>query len=92
MKQSGRANAYKVKSSAIRPVHMPKRSAMPLFMGISFFVLGFGMVFSWWIIAIVGALGVIASLFLSAFDYNDTEELDPQDIRRSEAALGRLEV
>jgi cytochrome aa3-600 menaquinol oxidase subunit 1 len=92
MKQSGKARAFKVKSSAIRPIHMPKRSAMPFFLGVSFFVLGFGMVFSWWIITIIGALGIVASLFISAFDYDDSEELDPEDVRRSEATLGRLEV
>ncbi|PSR25627.1 MAG: cytochrome ubiquinol oxidase subunit I [Sulfobacillus benefaciens] len=92
MKQSGKARAYKVKSSAIRPIHMPKRSAMPFFLGVSFFVVGFGMVFSWWVITIIGALGVIASLLFSAFDYNDSEEIDPEDVRRSEASLGRLEI
>lgn len=93
MKQNGTAKDFvRTNAAAIRPVHMPKQSAMPFLMGVSFFVVGFGMTFSWWIIAIIGGLGVGASLVVGAFDYNDAEELDPEVIRRTEAELGRLQA
>lgn len=92
MKQSGTAENFRVKASAIRPVHMPRNSAMPFMLGMSFFVLGFGMTFSWWVITILGALGIIGSLLYGAFDYDDFEELDPNFIKRREAELGRLQA
>ena len=55
---------------------MPKPSAMPFFLGFGFFVLGVGLTFSWWPIAVVGALAILAALISSWFDYDDHEWLD----------------
>jgi len=92
MKAAGKADAFKAKAAQIQPVHMPKRSAVPFLMAVSFFIGGFGMVFSWWAIVAIGGLGIVASLIYSAFDYDDSEMLDPETIRRTEAKLGRLQA
>lgn len=92
MKAAGKADAFKAKAAQIQPVHMPKRSAVPFLMAVSFFIGGFGMVFSWWVIVAIGGLGIVASLIYSAFDYDDSEMLDPETIRRTEAKLGRLQA
>jgi cytochrome aa3-600 menaquinol oxidase subunit 1 len=75
---------------AIGPIHVPKRTSQPFFLGLSFFVFGFGIVFSWWDIALVGLAGVLAMMLVAMLDYHDYEELGDEEVRRSEASLGRM--
>ena len=91
MKQHNQTNVIQLNPNDIRPLEMPKSSGIPFFMGLSFFVFGIGMVFSWWWMAILGALGVVTLLIIGSFDYNDHEEIHAETIRRTEASLGRLQ-
>jgi len=74
----------------LRPIHVPKRSAQPFGIGLSFFVVGLGMVFSWWWIAGAGFLGVIFCILLGMFEYDLHEEMSVETIRETEAAMGRV--
>ena len=49
------------------------------------------MTFEWWIIVAIGAIGVVASLLYSAFDYDEHKHINADVIRRTESALGRLQ-
>jgi len=49
------------------------------------------MTFQWWIIVAFGAAGVVGSLVYSAFDYDEHKHVGAEVIRRTEAALGRLQ-
>ena len=91
-KQRGIQDEVLPQAAAIRPIHMPKRSAQPFFLGLSFFVGGFGMVFTWWPITFIGLGGVLASILYGMFDYDDHEELSRAHILRVEADLGRLQA
>ncbi len=89
MKRSG--SCGKVSAVAVGPIEMPRRSAVPFLLGLSFFVAGFGAVFSFWTIALFGMAGVIALLLSGWFDEHDHHEIPAEEIRRSQAALGRFE-
>lgn len=71
-------------------LELPRNTAIPVLLGASFFVLGFGMVFSWWLIAALGAVGIVACLVVSGFDYNDHRTFDRASVAATEIALGRL--
>lgn len=81
----------RIRAADIQPIHMPKNTAMPFLLGLSFFVAGFGAVFSWWYVALLGMIGVLISLVSGWFDYHDHHEIPAAEIRKSQAALGRLD-
>jgi len=91
MKESGETLANSLGPADIYPIEMPHNTPVPFLMGLAFVVLGFGMVFSWWYIAGLGLLGVIAALIYAGFDYEEHTLLSADTIRRTEAALGRLQ-
>ncbi|NMP20885.1 cbb3-type cytochrome c oxidase subunit I [Sulfobacillus harzensis] len=90
MKQNGQSLAD-LKPEDIRDIEMPRNSAIPFLLGVSFFVGGFGLTFKWWPIAIIGGLAVVACLLFTGFDYDDHHHLDAEFVRRTEASLGRLQ-
>jgi cytochrome aa3-600 menaquinol oxidase subunit 1 len=92
MKQRRRAQAGRVRPQDIRALELPKNTAMPVLMGAAFFVMGFGLVFSWWIIAGLGLLGVFLSLIVGWFDYDHHKPVDADEIRHTEAQWGRLQA
>ncbi|MBX5476975.1 MAG: cbb3-type cytochrome c oxidase subunit I [Clostridia bacterium] len=90
LKQQGRTEELRPTADDIEPILMPKNTARPFFLGLSFFVAGFGAVFEWWPVAAVGAAGVLAC-FVAWESGEEEEELLPADeIRKTEAALGRV--
>ncbi len=89
MKQEGRSG--KVRAEDIGAIRMPRNTPVPFLLGMSFFVAGIGAVFSWWPIAIAGMLFVIALLVSGWFEEHDHHDIPAEEIRRTEAALGRLE-
>ena len=74
----------------IRSLHLPKNTAYPFFLGAGFFVFGFGLVFSWWVVAALGFVGIAAALVHAWFDYDEHRHVPADVIRGREAALGRL--
>ncbi len=71
-------------------LHLPKNTAYPFFLGAGFFVFGFGLVFSWWVVAALGFVGIAAALVHAWFDYDEHKHVHADVIRGHEAALGRL--
>lgn len=90
MKQKGQSLSQ-LSASDIQTLEMPKNTPTPFLLGLSFFVVGFGMTFEWWILAGIGGLGVAASMIYSAFDYDEHKHLSPDLISNTESALGRLQ-
>jgi cytochrome o ubiquinol oxidase subunit 1 len=60
------------KSERIHPhyidIHMPKNSAMGLYIAIFTFLFGFGIIWHMWWLAILGILGVIAGIIIRTWD------------------------
>jgi cytochrome aa3-600 menaquinol oxidase subunit 1 len=86
----GRAAIVPLRARDIHPVAVPKNTPYPFLLGAAFFVLGFGLVFSWWTVALLGLGGVAVSLGYAWFDYDEHRHVRAEEIRRTEAALGRL--
>jgi cytochrome aa3-600 menaquinol oxidase subunit 1 len=92
MKENGQTLANHLRAEDVKTLELPKNSGMPFLLGLSFFVGGFGMVFEWWPITILGGLGVVACLVYAAFDYDDKKHMPADVIRHTEAGLGRLQA
>ena len=92
LKQQGRQNELKPRNGELAAIHMPRNSGKPFLMGVSFFVAGFGLTFSWIPVGVIGLLGVGALLVARALDYHTDYHIPVEEVRHSEAALGRLSV
>jgi cytochrome aa3-600 menaquinol oxidase subunit 1 len=80
---------YKPEKRELKPIHFPKNSGIPFIMGVCFFITGFGLTFHWVWLGVIGLIGVAATLYARSFQY-DTEYVIPVDeIKKTEAALGR---
>jgi cytochrome aa3-600 menaquinol oxidase subunit 1 len=69
-----------------KPIHMPSYSGLPFILSAFLFISGFGMVFEWWIPAIVGAIGTLACMVLRSFDYDDGYHVSVEEIQKTESA------
>lgn len=90
LKERQETDLLKLKPEMIKPIHMPKNSGRPFLLGLSFFVAGFGLVFGWIPIAVIGLIGILLCLLFRAFEYGDEHTVPIDEIRETEAALGRL--
>ncbi len=91
LRRSGnRVVTLRLRPQDIRALELPRNTAYPFLLGASFFVFGFGVVFSWWLIALIGLAGVLATLVYSWFDYDQHKHVPADEIRHTESALGRL--
>ncbi|GAA0407011.1 cytochrome aa3 quinol oxidase subunit I [Paenibacillus motobuensis] len=68
-------------------IHMPNNSGQPVILGAIFFFFGFAMVFSWWIPAIIGGLGVIVMLAVRSFERDHGHHIPVREIEETEARL-----
>ncbi|MCL6453374.1 MAG: cbb3-type cytochrome c oxidase subunit I [Alicyclobacillus sp.] len=73
----------------LRPIHMPKSSGRPFILSVLFFVFGFGMTFNWYVMAIIGLLGVGICLVLRSFEFDTDFYIPVHEIEETEAAYGR---
>ena len=92
MKQQRGARPLRLRPQEIRSLELPKNTAIPFLLGASFFVFGFGLVFSWWIIAGLGFACVLLVMIANWFDYDRHTSVDAGEIRHIESRLGRLEA
>lgn len=91
MKRQGTTIKDQLTSDDIRELELPKNSPVPFALGFAFFIFGFGMVFTWWPIALLGVLGVVATLIFTGFDYDEHKHISADEIRHIERSLGRLQ-
>ncbi|ASS97875.1 MULTISPECIES: cytochrome aa3 quinol oxidase subunit I [Geobacillus] len=77
---------FHVKEEDLKPIHMPSNSGRPFWMSVAFFVAGFGLVFKWFALAIVGALFIVLGLILRSFEDDDGYYIPVDEIKRMERA------
>ena len=75
---------YPAQQKNYQPIHMPNHSAKPFFMGLAFFIAGFGFVFEWWWMGIAGLLGVIFVLEARSYDYSEGHSINIREIKETE--------
>ncbi|MFC7373552.1 cytochrome aa3 quinol oxidase subunit I [Fictibacillus iocasae] len=76
--------SFKPRLADLKKIHMPSNSGKPFLMGIFFFIAGFGMVFAWWPMAIIGGIGIVAFLIARSFDYDDGFYVSVEEIKETE--------
>lgn len=82
MKKNG--ESLNVKEEEIERIHMPSNSAKPFLISCMFFVAGFGMVFEWYGMAIVGGVGILIGLIARSFDPNKGYYVEVDEIKQIE--------
>ncbi len=90
MKQKGQTLAS-MRPEDMRTLELPRNTPIPFLLGFAFFVVGFGMTFEWWYIVALGALGVVATLIYSGFDYDEHKHIAATEVLEIEAGLGRVQ-
>lgn len=90
IKEAKKQGTYEEDTSPLKPIHMPNNSGRPFVMSLFFFLLGFGLVFNWYVLAIIGFLGIMGSLLLRSLEYNTDHYIPVDEVKHIEAAYGRL--
>lgn len=90
MKEEMKQPGYKKKPVHIEPIHMPKNSGIPFVMSVFFFIGGFGAVWGWVWMAVIGLIGVAACMFVRSFQYDTDYYIPKEEVEATESALGRL--
>jgi cytochrome o ubiquinol oxidase subunit 1 len=88
MKQRG----VELKTSTFVPIHMPRNSGAGFIIGGFAFLLGFGLIWHIWWLAILCLAGVLGTLIHHAFDDNRDYYLGAEEVRRMEGLHGRVQA
>ncbi|WLR50780.1 cytochrome aa3 quinol oxidase subunit I [Bacillus tianshenii] len=86
MKQNGEAEAF-MNPKKYEEIHMPSNSGRPFVMSIFFFISGFGLVFSWYTVGILGAIGVLITMIMRSFDYDEGYHISVDEVEKTEKAV-----
>ncbi len=65
-------------------IHMPNNSGLPFIMSIGFFILGFALVFSMWIMATIGFIIVFATMIYRTFEDDHGYHIHVDEIEKTE--------
>lgn len=71
----------------LEEIHMPNNSGQPFILGMIFMAFGFAMVFSWWVPAIVGGVGIVVMLAVRSFERDHGRHISVKEIAKTEAKL-----
>ncbi|REE88969.1 cytochrome aa3-600 menaquinol oxidase subunit 1 [Paenibacillus taihuensis] len=83
------APAPPVPVAQLESIHMPKNSGVPFVFSACWFVAGFGFVFGWLWMAILGMVGVGVTLLIRSFQYDTDYYVPVEEVRETEVAAGR---
>nr|WP_217364970.1 MULTISPECIES: cbb3-type cytochrome c oxidase subunit I [Brevibacillus] len=89
-KQAKANGTYKEEPVHLEPIHMPKNSGIPIIMSTFWFLIGFGFTFGWVWMAVVGFIGVAVCMWVRSFQYDTDYYVPVDEVRRTEASLGRV--
>ncbi|WP_028609493.1 cbb3-type cytochrome c oxidase subunit I [Paenibacillus harenae] len=71
----------------LEPIHMPKNSGIPFIMSACWFTAGFGFVWDWKWMIVLGLGGVVVCMLARSFSYDTDYYIPVDEIERTEAAL-----
>ncbi|MGB3568997.1 MAG: cytochrome aa3 quinol oxidase subunit I [Priestia megaterium] len=81
-------NETEIKAEDLKPIHLPSNSGVPFISGIFWFIGGFGLVFEWIPMAIVGLAGIFACMLARSFDYDPGFYVKVDEIKKVEGITG----
>lgn len=70
--------------SKFKKIHMPNYTGRPFVMSCFFGFAGFGLVFEWFWMGIVGVIGVFITMILRSFDYEDGYYVGLDEVKETE--------
>lgn len=73
-------------------IHMPNYTGNPFIMSVFMFVGGFGLVFHWWSIAIIGAIGIFACMIQRSFSCDNGHIVPAEEVREEEAKIREVKA
>ena len=88
MKKNGEIE--RLRKQPIKEIHMPDNSGRPIIISLAFFIAGFGLVFGWIWMALIGLVGIILGLILRSFENDEGHHIPVDVIERTEREAGRL--
>ena len=78
-------NGVQIFKGEIEKIHMPNYSGAPFIMSCGFFLLGFSMIFSLWIPAIVGLLVVLGCMVHRSFEKDHGYYISAEEVKATES-------
>ncbi|MGE6612401.1 cytochrome aa3 quinol oxidase subunit I [Peribacillus sp. NPDC076916] len=78
---------FKLFGGKVEKIHMPNNSGVPFIMSCIFFVWGFALVFSMWIIAIIATIGIFACMIHRSFEKDHGRYISVEEIEETENKL-----
>ncbi|MEQ6377336.1 cytochrome aa3 quinol oxidase subunit I [Bacillaceae bacterium S4-13-56] len=81
MKKTGNTG---LKKSEIKEIHMPSNSWTPIFISVAFGVVGFFLVFEWFIPAAIFSIAILAGLIMNSFDYDEGYHVSVEEVIETE--------
>lgn len=90
VKEEKANGTYKEEPVHLEPIHMPKNSGLPFIMSVFWFIAGFGFVWEWTWMAVIGMVGVALVMWARSFQYDTDYYVPVDEVRRTEASLGRV--
>ena len=67
----------------LQPIHMPNNTGMPVIFAAFMFVAGFGFVFEWYLLVVIGLLGIFGSMLWRTFnDYDADHYIQVEEIEK----------
>ena len=75
-----------LKEEELKEIHMPSNSGLPFYMCVVFGIVGFFLVFEWFIPAAICSLGIFVGLIIRSFDYNEGYHIKLDVIKKTERA------
>lgn len=81
-------NGHTLFKGGYQEIHMPNNSGVPFIMSAIFFVLGFSLVFSLWIPAVIALLGIFACMVHRSFEQDHGYHIHVDEIKETEEKLG----
>ena len=85
-----KANGYQRPLQGFVDIHMPKNTAAGFIISALAFVVGFGMIWQMWLLAILGFVALVAAVITHTFNYKRDFYIKAEEVVRTEEAHTRL--
>lgn len=75
----------KIKKKDLKPIHMPSNSWTPIVISVAFGLVGFFLVFEWFVLAIIWTIGIIYGLIAYSFESEDGYHVSVEEVVETES-------